>query len=280
MDELRAGLELATDEELQAMTTILFRRRFNPLDYALGPDPIDVQSQNRQGWLDELEQRFRFLAADGFTVLRQQTHQIQYRDVLIQVCRYLKIPYSQDLSAIDLESEIFLHILERAWAKLPPAQRTALTRQVQQSLSHALPTHSLPESIRRDPIRLLLEGGGAIAISSVLRPWLLQHIARQFAAHAASYYASKQALMHGGGAIAAQIQSRFAMGVARRGMALSAARYGVVRGVLGFVGPALWLWFCADLGWRAIATNYGRVIPIVFTLAQIRLLRSPYPEMA
>ena len=42
-----------------------------------------------------------------------------------------------------------------------------------------------------------------------------------------------------------------------------------------FLGPALWSWFLADLGWRAIATNYGRVIPVVFTLAQIRLTREP-----
>jgi len=27
------------------------------------------------------------------------------------------------------------------------------------------------------------------------------------------------------------------------------------------------------LGWKAIATNYGRIIPIIFTLAQIRLTR-------
>jgi len=40
------------------------------------------------------------------------------------------------------------------------------------------------------------------------------------------------------------------------------------------LGPALWAWFFADLGWRAIATNYARVIPVVFTLAQIRLIRS------
>ena len=32
----------------------------------------------------------------------------------------------------------------------------------------------------------------------------------------------------------------------------------------------MWGYFVADLGWKAIATNHGRVIPIVFTLAQIR----------
>ncbi|NJL48809.1 MAG: hypothetical protein HC929_16690, partial [Leptolyngbyaceae cyanobacterium SM2_5_2] len=59
-----------------------------------------------------------------------------------------------------------------------------------------------------------------------------------------------------------------------RGLALNAARYGATRTVLSVLGPALWAWFLADLGWRAIATNYGRVIPVVFTLAQIRLNRT------
>ncbi|MGB5769534.1 MAG: hypothetical protein WBM32_06640, partial [Crocosphaera sp.] len=63
-------------------------------------------------------------------------------------------------------------------------------------------------------------------------------------------------------------------------MALTAARYGAVRGVLAFVGPVLWGWFLADLGWRAIATNYGRIIPVIFALAQIRLTRTEYWEPA
>jgi uncharacterized protein YaaW (UPF0174 family) len=57
-------------------------------------------------------------------------------------------------------------------------------------------------------------------------------------------------------------------------MAISAARYTVVRSVFAVVGPALWAWFFADLGWRAISTNYGRIIPIIYALAQIRLTRA------
>lgn len=61
MDELRSALELATEEELMQLTDILFRRRFNPLDYVQTPDPIEVQSQDREAWLDAIEERFRFL---------------------------------------------------------------------------------------------------------------------------------------------------------------------------------------------------------------------------
>ena len=57
-------------------------------------------------------------------------------------------------------------------------------------------------------------------------------------------------------------------------MTLSAARYGAVRTVFSIVGPVMWAWFLADLGWRTISTNYGRIIPTIFTLAQIRLSRT------
>ena len=274
MDELRAGLELASEDELQVLTEILFRCKFNPLDYALQLDPIDIQSQDRQGWLDALEDRFRFLAADGLTVLRRQTQELSYRQVLIQICRHLKIPYSRQLSATDLEAEIFLHLLHRAWKQLPTTEQTALNRRVKQSLSQDQLSQQLPLPLPRDPVGLLLKGGGALAVTSVLRPWLLQQLAQQFALHAATYQAARQAVVTGGTAVAAQIQGRVALQTASRGMTLSAARYGAVRSVFTFLGPTLWAWFLADLGWRSIATNYGRIIPVVFTLAQIRLTRT------
>lgn len=56
MDELRAALELATEDELQDLTAILFSRKFNPLDYVQTPEPIEVQSQDRKAWLDALEE--------------------------------------------------------------------------------------------------------------------------------------------------------------------------------------------------------------------------------
>ncbi|HBE17795.1 MAG TPA: hypothetical protein DDW51_09305, partial [Cyanobacteria bacterium UBA11367] len=52
LDELRSALELATEEELQQLTEILFRRRFNPLDYLQTPNLIEIQSRDRKTWLD------------------------------------------------------------------------------------------------------------------------------------------------------------------------------------------------------------------------------------
>lgn len=274
LDELRAALELATEEELQQLTAILFCRRFNPLDYVQTPEPIEVQSQDREAWLDTIEQRFRFLAADGLTVLQGRTHQVTYRQTLIQVCRYLKIPYSHKLSTTDIEAEIFLNLLKRASKQLPASEQNALKQRIVQSLSESKLSQPLPLSVQRDPLGWLLKGGSAFAITSVLQPMLLKQIARQFALHFATYQMAREAVVSGGAAVATKVQGYMLVKSAQQGMALSAARYSVVRGVFAFLGPMLWAWFFADLGWRAISTNYARIIPTIFALAQIRLTRS------
>ncbi|GAC1504099.1 MAG: YaaW family protein [Chamaesiphon sp.] len=280
LDELRAALELATEEELQQMTEILFRRKFNPLDYVQTPDPIDIQSQDRQAWLDAIEQRFRFLATDGVTVLRGRTREVSYRQVLIQVCRYLKIPYSKKLSTTDIEAEVFLHLMSRTWKRLPASQKKALTQRVQRSLAQNQFGKSLSVQLERDPMGLIFKGGSALAVSSILQPLLLEQIARQFALHFATYQVATETAIQGGAAAAAQFQNYLALQTAQRGMAMSAARYGAVRSVFALIGPMMWAWFFADLGWRAIATNYGRIIPTIFALAQIRLIRAECWELA
>jgi uncharacterized protein YaaW (UPF0174 family) len=280
VDELRAALELATDEELQDLTEILFRRKFNPLDYVGTPDPLDVQSQDRQVWLDTLEERFRFLAADGLTVLARKTDRLTYRQVLIQVCRHLKLPYQEAMSTLDLEVEVFLHLLGTACKQLPKSERGALTLRLQRSLTQSQLLPHLPLTLQQDPLKLFVKGGSALAVNSVLRPLLLQHIARQFAIHVATYQVAQQAVAAGGAIASAQFQHYLTIQAARRGMALSAARYAAARSIFAVLGPALWAWFFADLGWRAIATNYGRIIPIIFALAQIRLTRAECLEPA
>lgn len=274
MDELRAALELATQEELQQLTEILFRRKFNPLDYVQTPNPIDIQSQDHEDWLDAIEQRFRFLAADGMTVLKGRTSEFTYRQALIQVCQYLKIPYSKKLITTDLEAEIFLHLMGRAWKRLPANEKKSITARVQRSLSQAKLSEPLPVQIQHDPMGLLLKGGSAFAVSSILKPILLQQMARQFALHFATYQVAKSAVIKGGVAAATEFQSYLALQTAKQGMALNAARYGATRSALSLLGPLLWGYFFADLGWRAIATNYGRIIPTIFALAQIRLIRA------
>lgn len=280
MDELRSALELATDEELQNLTELLFRPKLNPLDYWCNPHPLEIQSQGRQAWIDQLESRFRYLAADGVTVLQGRSSVITYRQALVQVCQHLQIPYTETLTTTELEAEVFLHVLETAWKRLPQREKKALQARVQQSITGTPEYQALPIPLQQNPLGLLVKGSSAIAISAVLRPWLLQQIARQFALQMARQQLAKQALTRGGMTLAGQLQGRVAVAMASRGMAVNAARYAATRSVFAVLGPAMWAWFFADLGWRAIATNHGRVIPVVFALAQIRLLRGDSYELA
>jgi uncharacterized protein YaaW (UPF0174 family) len=274
LDELRTALELATEDELQQLTKILFSRKFNPLDYVRTPDLMEIQSQDRDTWLDAIEARFRFLAADGMTVLQGRTQGVSYRQTLVQVCRYLKIPYSSQLSTTDLESEVFLYLMGKNWHKLPSDDRASLTVRVQNSLANTKFDRPLPAHIQHDPIKLILKGSSAIAVSSVIKPLVLHQIARQFALHFASYHVAKETLIRGGIAATSQLQGYIALYMASRGMAMTAAQQVAVRGVFAILGPAMWGWFFADLGWRSISTNYGRIIPTIVALAQIRLTRS------
>ncbi|MDB9422410.1 hypothetical protein PN467_18320 [Microcystis aeruginosa CS-563/04] len=268
MDELRTALELATEEELQQITNILFCRRFNPLDYLRAPDAIAVQSQDWDSWLDSVEDRFRYLAADGVTVLKGQTEKVSYRQILVRVCHFLKVPYSQKMPTTEIEAEIYLHLVNKAWKRLPPSEQKSLSIQIQKALADSHTPQPLPVHLQHNPLDIVLKGSSVIAINSILKPILLKHIARQFALHFVRYQGAKTALVQGGA-----IVNQIALKTAKQGMTRAAARYGAVRTVLSLVGPALWGWFIADLGWKAIATDYGRIIPTIFALAQIRLTR-------
>ncbi len=269
MDELRSALELATDQELQHLTRILFRRQFNPLDYWQTPEPVFVQSLERNRWIDNLEARFRYLAADGLTVLQGKTDLMSYRQILLQVCNFLNLSCSSEMSTTDLEAEVFLHLTGKAWRKLPRAEQTSLLRKVQHALSQTDLPEPLPVQLQHNPLGIFLRGGSTLMVSAVLKSILLKQIARQFALHFASYQMAKTAVVTG----TAKVSSLIAAQAAKRGMTTTALRYGAMRSVLGVIAPAIWGWFLADLGWRAIATNYGRVIPTIITLAQIRLTR-------
>ncbi|NCR38756.1 MAG: hypothetical protein GPJ21_02215 [Microcystis aeruginosa W13-11] len=274
MDELRTALELATEEELQQITNILFCRRFNPLDYLRAPDAIAVQSQDWESWLDSVEDRFRYLAADGVTVLKGQTEKVSYRQILVRVCHFLKVPYSQKMPTTEIEAEIYLHLVNKAWKRLPPSEQKSLSIQIQKALADSQTPQPLPVHLQHNPLDIVLKGSSVIAINSILKPILLKHIAGQFALHFVRYQGAKTALVQGG-----TIVNQIALQTAKQGMTRAAARYGAVRTVLSLVGPALWGWFIADLGWKAIATDYGRIIPTIFALAQIRLTREDFPNL-
>lgn len=276
MDELRSVLELATEPELEYLTQLLFSRKLNPLDYLQTPEPIEIQSQNLPDWLDSLEARFRYLGANGITVLKGRTHQVTYRQILIQVCRYLKIPYAQSMTTTEIESEIFLNLVSKAWQKLPKKEQNSLTIKVQKALAKSNLPEILPPQLQHDPFNILLKGSSAIAVNSVIKPFLLTQIARQIAFHFAQYQATQNLMIQGGKLATSTIENQLILSMAKRGITLNTARYSAVKTVFSLLGSFLWIYFFVDLGWRSIATNYGRIIPTIFTLAQIRLTRSEW----
>jgi len=260
VDELRTALELATDDELHTLTELLFRPRFNPLDYLQVSPWHGQRPMGRQVWLDQLEARVRFLAADGLTVISRRSHRISYRQILVRVCRFLELSCPPTWTTADIEAEVFLHLLEHTWQRLSPQQQQQVQQDLREVLAHEPPFQSLPLGFQTNPVGLLLKGSGAVAVSALVRPLLLRHLAAQLARHAA--YAA--ALGQGGR-------------LATRGIVAAGVRYGATRGLLAVVGPVLWTWLLADVGWRMVSTNYGRVIPVVFALAQIRLTRALDP---
>ncbi len=280
MDELRSALELATEEELAQVTQILFCRKFNPLDYLKTPPPLDVQSQDWNQWLDSIEQRFRYLAADGLTVIKGKAKEYSYRASLIRVCQFLKVPYAKQMTTVDIETDIFLHLVNQAWKRLPKAEQNNLTAKIQKSLAKSPLPEPLPVQIQHNPVNMILKGSGAIALNSVLRPLLLRRILQEVTLHIAKYQVAKSTLVKGGVTAATQLQNQLALQTAKQGMVMSTARYGAARTMLSVLGPLMWGWFFADLGWRAIATNYGRIIPVIFALAQIRLTRETCWQLA
>lgn len=142
--ELRSVLELATDSELSEIQTILFGPRcffffliiiviisvscywlskylsiisyLSPLlksitsaSSNMDPSMIEHDIQLRQHFIETLESRFFFLAADARSTLRGWRP--SYRNVLLHLTSKLNIPCSTQLHTHHLELEIFLHLL-------------------------------------------------------------------------------------------------------------------------------------------------------------------------
>ena len=273
MDELSDVLTLATDDELYQIADILFRRKFNPIDYFATPPVQELKGWDRYQLIEAIAKRFLFLAADGLTVLRRKTSDVSYREVLERVCQHLNIKYSQNQAVEDIESELFLNLISNSWKKLSPQERSTIDESMQSALTESDLQKSLPLDAQRNPMSLLVKGGSAIAVSTVIRSAVLTAIARQMAWHFASYQVGYEVIKAGGTAIATRLNAYISTYLAKRGMAVAATQYTAARTVFSVITPALWGLFFADLGWRAIATNYGRIIPAIFIVAQIRLLR-------
>lgn len=93
-------------------------------------------------------------------------------------------------------------------------------------------------------------------------------VARQLILSRGAYEAALLCLKEG----MRQQTSTVALFAAQKGLTTATARYSAVRASASILGPLLWGVVAADLTLKAVGTDYGRVMRVVFALAQIRLV--------
>jgi hypothetical protein len=218
-------------------------------------------------------------------------------------CR-LQVQCSSNLSTPDLETELFVFILQHCAEYVQddmgpdPAAAAAAAYAVEGDgmASSAAAAASGKRDGRRGgggswserltaPFRFgapdilppLVKLGSALAVGALgsraaerLGAQLVrQHLAYQAALRTATGAATKVA----GGALSSW-QRQAALSAAQKGLTAATARYSALRGVMSFVGPAMWVWLVVDLAFAAVGTDYTRVIRAVFLMAQVRLVRT------
>ena len=67
-----------------------------------------------------------------------------------------------------------MHLLQKAWAKLPTDEQNSIRNQVIKSLANSTTPEPLPLRLQHDPLKIILKGSGVVAVSSILKSWLLK----------------------------------------------------------------------------------------------------------
>ena len=275
--DLRDVLELARDEELEELYGILFVQ-----PSPLSPVLKSAASAGRQGAARfhaapraeqerVLAERFLFLAAGSVATLRGERP--SYRGALEALASRLQLdrPGLRPLLTCEVEMEVFCKLLETFRdASPPPGGREGL------ELGDGMAVGPLN---RVDaPLRF---GGDGLARSAL-----------KGAAAAAVHLAA--AAVHGGaagavtGRSAALLGQKLRLGVVAevvsresvKRVALStsveaaALGAGVLRGACSALGSVMLVHFLADICLQSVGTDHARVARAVFTLAQIRLVRT------
>ncbi|DBA73736.1 TPA: hypothetical protein ACH3X2_009712 [Trebouxia sp. C0005] len=276
--DLWTVLDLASDEELEGVHDILFGTSLlSPLIKSLltQREPAALKHRGRAAVMHRIEQRMRFLAADSASTLRGQYP--SYRELLLRLCYKLEIKCPSTLITEDLETEVLMHILEQQEQSASPA---ALQKASQSSKR---PAEKEPNILGRvfdrlgvqlklsaqDMVPTAAKLGSAATMSS-FRGTALKQLGTQVLAQHARYEAALAVVCKTG----ATYQKRAALQAAQQGFTSAAAKYSTARGILSFLGPAMWVWLGMDLALKAIGPDYARVVKAVSCLAQIRLLHT------
>ncbi|XP_008791843.1 uncharacterized protein LOC103708610 [Phoenix dactylifera] len=285
--ELRSVLELATDDELYELESILFGPSyFSPLlksftsrehaDFLMGGEAIE----EREDFIAHLESRFLYLAADARSTLRGWRP--SYRNVLLDVRRKLGIPCSKKLSAEDLEVEIFLHMLNEYSSKEVGTisfpwdgskhsnGHGSLEVGLSQWKVHAFPALRFGA---KELQQIFLKGGGMLGVAKIYET-LAQRLSGKMLLEAANYEIKHEIVKQGGQLVAVGLESRAAAIAARQGLARAATRYLGLKSFMMLLGPLMWGTFLADIIIQMLGTDYARVLRAIYAFAQIRLTRT------
>ncbi|XP_077230443.1 uncharacterized protein LOC143863609 isoform X2 [Tasmannia lanceolata] len=285
--ELRLVLELATDSELYELENILFSPSyFSPLLKSVSNRPdVDYimhgeEFGGREDFIEHLESRFLFLAADARSILRGWRP--SYRNVLLGVRRKLGVPCSNKLSTGDLEAEIFLHLL-REYSSEEAGDIPFLLDDGKFSNSHGTLEHGLAQwkvhalavlKVGAEEFHsIILKGGGVLTLAKIYQ-LLARRLSGKMLLEAANYQIKNEVIKKGGQLAAINLESRAALLVARQGLASAASRYLGLRSMMTLLGPVMWGTFLADVVIQMIGTDYARILRAIYAFAQIRLTRT------
>ncbi|KAJ9531628.1 hypothetical protein QJQ45_021777 [Haematococcus lacustris] len=280
--ELWQVLDLCSNEELEAI--------YNELHTVslLSPVVKSLMTENEPPLLEQrgrpavsgalqpsvmhkIEARFRFLAADSNSLLRGARP--SYREALLAIRERLGVRCSSNLSTFDLETELFLHILQHCVEHVQGPgdlggahEAAAVALQEGDGMSQ----QSEPSSSSSH------EGGGAWGAWAQrftapirfgldeLGPALVKLGSAYDGVGASALGAVARG---GGGAVASAWGRQAALEAAQKGLTVATARYSAVQpllaeqGMLSFLGPVMWGWLAVDLALKSIGTDYARITP-------------------
>ncbi|GER56735.1 hypothetical protein STAS_34471 [Striga asiatica] len=285
--ELRSVLELATDSELYELERILFGPSyFSPLLKSIlrsdGDDGIMIgeDPNEREDFITRLESRFLFLAADARSTLRGWRP--SYRKVLLAVRKQLKIPCSKDLSAEDLEVEIFLHLLQEYSSEEPSnfsssnggSNNGDEPNDLELGLSLWKVQKLAALGIGATELRsIIMKGGGMLTLEKLME-LVGGRLSTKMLSEAAKYRIKKEAINKGGKLAAIHLESAMGLLAARQGLKAAATRYLGLRSVTQLLGPIVWGTLLADVVIQMLGTDYARILRAIYAFAQIRIYRS------
>jgi len=294
--ELWEVLDLCSDEELEMVYNILHSNSpFSPVVKSIvtEKEPALVELRGRVSVMHKVESRFRFLAADPACLL--QGKRPGYREALLAIRDRVDVRCSSNLSTYDLETEIFLHILQNCLEYVQgegdpnPSEAASVALMTEEhgdgmgsnapwSSATGRPnwTERITAPFRfgvKELLPTLVKFGSALTVTAVGQG-TVQKLGGQLISQHIRYQAALKAATGAARGAMAGLGKQVALEAAQKGVMSATARYSAVQGALAFLGPVMWGWLAVDLALKAIGTDYARVIRAVFVLAQVRLVRT------